>query len=112
MKFCPECDSILYYEETDNILMEKCKQCGYNMVCTDRIIETTIYKSSQLQSNDMRNYARYDPTLPRTIHKECPNINCPSRKNKLIQEAVFYSDPNTMKLIYTCTVCNTQWQYA
>jgi len=110
MKFCPECDSILYYIEENGKLHEKCKICGYNGICDDHVIETTIYKSSNFQTSDTINYSRYDVTLPRTIHKQCPNEQCPSRKNNDLQEAVFYPDPITMKLVYMCIVCNTKWQ--
>lgn len=111
MKFCPECDSMLYYVEENNILYEICKVCGYKDQCHDHVIESSIYKITNIQT-ETNNFTRYDPTLPRTIHNECPNDDCPSRKNKNIQEAVFYSDKLTMKLIYICTVCNTQWQYS
>lgn len=110
MKFCPECASMLYYIEENSLLNEKCKNCGYSDVCNDRIIESSIYKISK--SKETNSYIRYDPALPRTIHKECPNEDCPSRKDKAIQEAVFYPDPQSMKLIYICVVCNTQWQYS
>lgn len=112
MKFCPECNSLLYYIEIDTILHEKCKICGFLQPSTDRLIEKKIYKSNNLETVENVNYFIYDPTLPRTIHQECPNTNCLSRKDKKLQEAVLYNDPETMKIIYICTVCNTQWSYA
>jgi DNA-directed RNA polymerase subunit M/transcription elongation factor TFIIS len=112
MKFCPECESMLHYAEESEKLTERCKNCGYKDICQDRVIETTNYKKSNMQSLNSKNYSRYDNTLSRTIHKECPNNDCPSKNNKALQEAVFYPDSLTMKLIYICTVCNTQWQYS
>jgi DNA-directed RNA polymerase subunit M/transcription elongation factor TFIIS len=112
MKFCPECDSMLYHIESNGELIEKCKECDYSSPCYDRIIETNVYKNTTLQSADSKRYIRYDPALPRTIHKECPNEDCPSRNNKLLQEAVFYPDRLTMKLIYICVICNTEWKYS
>ena len=111
MKFCPECSSMLYYIEENAALYGKCKNCGYSAECHDRIIESVIYKINNIHSTESKNYLRYDPTLPRTIHKKCPNNDCPSRKNKVLQQAVFYPDQTTMKLIYICTVCNTEWRY-
>ncbi len=108
MKFCPECSSMLYYIEETAVLYEKCKNCGYSSECNDRIIESNIYKKSTIHDAESKSYLRYDSTLPRTIHKECPNPDCPSRKNKVLQQAVFYPDPMTMKLIYICTTCNTE----
>lgn len=112
MKFCPECESMLYYVEEENNLTEQCKNCGYKGVCNDRIIESSIYKVSNLQTLNTKNYSTHDPRLSRTIHKQCPNPNCPSRKDKLLQEAVFYPDSLTMKLVYICVACDTQWQYS
>jgi hypothetical protein len=102
---------MLNYIEENNALYEICNNCGHKDVSHDRIIESTIYKISNKNIGN-NNYIRYDPTLPRTIHKECPNDECPSRKDKKMQEAVFYPDKLTMKLIYICIVCNTQWQYS
>lgn len=112
MKFCPECDSLLYYHEDSNILYEKCDNCGYTAECQEHVIDSKSYQKNNLQITEAKSYARYDNALPRTIHKECPNKDCPSRKNKVLQEAVYYPDKLTMKLIYICTVCNTQWQYS
>ena len=111
MKFCPECDSMLYYIEEGGTLYNKCKICGYSSTCSDRVIESNIYRIGNISHDESRNYYRYDPALSRTKHKECPNVDCLSRKNKVLQEAVFYSDPLTMKLIYICTLCNTEWKY-
>lgn len=110
MKFCPTCDSMLYYREEANILYEKCDSCGYKGESNDYIIESTNYKITDLQIAEAQSYARYDDSLPRTIHKKCPDEKCPSHKNKLLQEAVYYPDKLTMKLIYICVVCNTKWQ--
>lgn len=110
MKFCPECDSMLNYIEENALLHVKCNNCGYFDECSDRVIESYIYKSKNI--NVTNKYAIFDPSLPRTIHKECPNDKCPSRKDKGLQEAVFYPNKNTMELIYICTFCNTQWQYS
>lgn len=112
MKFCPECNSLLYYIEIDGVLNEKCKVCGFNQPSKDRLIERTIYKTNNLETAENISHFISDNTLPRTIHQQCPNPNCPSRKDKKLQEAVMYSDPETMKIIYICVVCNTQWSYA
>lgn len=111
MKFCPECNSILHYVEDEGVLKEKCRSCTYINECDVRIIDTMEYKQKgSLMEN--KTYYIYDPTLPRTTKKECPNKDCPSRDNKMIQEAVFYSNDKTMKLIYICVVCNTEWSYS
>ena len=112
MKFCPECESMLYYREENNQLNDVCNDCGYSQVCENHVIESSIYNIKKLQNVDTKNYVRYDNSLPRTVHKKCANNDCESRKNNNIQEAVYYPDQHTLKLIYVCTVCNTQWQYS
>jgi len=112
MKFCPECESMLYYSEENGDLYEKCKDCGYKMICNNHVIESSIYKIKVLQNTELKNNVIYDNALPRTIHKKCPNDDCESRKNTKLQEAVYYPDQITLKLIYFCTTCNTQWQYS
>lgn len=112
MSFCPNCNNILnYIENTEGILEEKCKVCNYSTECNKRIISTTLYKKNENYIEN-KHYYVYDPTLPRTKHKICPNENCPSRKNTVLQEAVFYSDPVTLRVIYICVVCKTEWKYS
>jgi len=112
MNFCPECDSMLYYVEENNKLMNKCNICGYKDVSDSKVISSNVYKKENIQEINTKNYNIYDVSLSRTIHKECPNEDCASRKNKVLQESVFYSDLLTMKLVYNCVVCNTKWQYS
>ena len=112
MKFCKQCNNILYPVEENDTLFEKCHSCGFSEKYTNKIIDTTIYKTSNIQDIGTKNYLIYDITLPRTIHKVCPNDNCPSRTNKALQEAVFFNDSNSLKLVYICMACNTEWRYS
>lgn len=112
MKFCPNCDSLIYYNEENDTLFETCEHCGFKEKCNQRLIASTNYTIKNLQMDEAKGYVRYDDALPRTIHKECPNKDCPSSKNKALQEAVYYPNKQTMKLVYVCVACNTQWQYS
>lgn len=114
MKFCPDCDSLLHYIEdnAESKLFEVCKNCDYKDICNDFIIETSNYKGITSQLMDNKRYYIYDNTFPRTKQKICPNVDCASRKNIILQDAIFYSDPISMKLIYICSVCNTEWKYS
>ena len=109
MKFCPECDSMLYYVEHNNKLLEKCKSCNYFSECNDKIIETSMYKLHNTETIGSKSYIIYDNTLPRTTNKNCINGDCPSKKDINKKEMVFYPNPVNMKLIYICTACNTQF---
>jgi DNA-directed RNA polymerase subunit M/transcription elongation factor TFIIS len=112
MQFCPECQNKLFPSEEDGTLWNKCRNCGYKAEYTQSLIEKKVYKSSALRSIEINKYMVYDPSLPRTIHNTCPNRECITHKKPELQEAVYIQDPNTIKLIYICTQCQTEWKYA
>jgi DNA-directed RNA polymerase subunit M/transcription elongation factor TFIIS len=112
MQFCKECDSKLFpIEENDN-LWNKCMECGFKEEYTNSIIEKKNYKGKEILVADNNKFLIYDPTIPRTIHKQCPNKNCISIEKPELQEAVFIQDPITIKLTYICVNCNTEWKYS
>lgn len=112
MKFCKECDSKLFpIEENDN-LWNKCMECGFKEEYTNSIIEKKNYKGKEILVADNNKFLIYDPTIPRTIHKVCPNKNCISVEKPKLQEAVFIQDPVTVKLTYICVNCITEWKYS
>jgi DNA-directed RNA polymerase subunit M/transcription elongation factor TFIIS len=110
MKFCSQCNNILYIKELENKLVNHCKICG-NMEDTDQyIIYEKKYTIKKIIDMNVRDII-YDPGYPRTIHKKCPNDKCPSIKNSKLQESIFIENNNTLKLTYICTECLTQWSY-
>lgn len=111
MKFCKECNNKLYPTEDDEKLINVCMDCGNKEEYTDNIVERRVYKISQINNLERNKYLIYDNTLPHTIHKICPNQNCPTKKDKSLQEAVFITDKVTLKVTFICTVCNTEWKY-
>ena len=113
MKFCNICENMLYSTESENKLFLKCKNCGFKEEQKNAIVATKIYKDSgDSADNSINKYLIYDPTLPRTNKKKCPNPLCETQKNKSKQEAVFFPIDETMKLVYICKVCNTEWKYS
>ena len=112
MKFCPECESLLMYSEENGKLMNKCRVCGYTNETDEVLIQTRKYKNISVGSDfvNRRNYI-YDPTLARTIHYNCPNKQCGTKKNEDKKEAVFFNEINSLKQVYICTVCNMEWKY-
>ena len=113
MKFCSECESMLYAKEgEEGGLYGECNNCGNVEPLKDSIIQENIYKTSGFQDFASKSNMVYDPSLPHTITKQCPNENCPSRKDNKLQEAVVVTNPKTIKLTYICTICKTEWKYA
>lgn len=113
MNFCPVCKNILYPTENkdgeENSLNVKCIKCGYHKPVTNSVIETFYYREQRhLVDNLSKNYI-YDPTHARTIHKECKNENCPSKKDKSLQEAVIIPNKNNLRITYLCKPCGTEW---
>ncbi len=112
MNFCPECQNKLFPSEEDGKLWNKCRICKFKKEHNESLIEKKVYKSSELRSIETNKDMIYDPTLPRTIYNTCPNKDCISHQKPELQEAVYIQDPNTIKLIYICIQCATEWKYA
>jgi DNA-directed RNA polymerase II subunit RPB9 len=111
MKFCQECNSILQPKENneDNKLYLICRQCGYKEENKSSVISKKIYKSNASDYIGSKSNMIYDNTLPHTKKKDCPNNDCPSKKNVDIKDVVFYTDSNTLKINFICAICKTEW---
>jgi hypothetical protein len=110
-EFCPECDNKLYPTEIDKELYNKC-DCGFKeLYDNNKIINKKNYKNKGSISINNNKYVIFDPAIPRTIHKVCPNKSCISVSNPELQEAVFKQDPITIRLEYICVHCRTEWKY-
>jgi DNA-directed RNA polymerase subunit M/transcription elongation factor TFIIS len=112
MQFCKNCDNKLYPIEEDEQLWNKCINCGFKEEYTEFVIDKKVYKNKNTVANDNNKFLIYDPTIPRTKQKVCPNKNCISIEKPSLQEAVFIQDPVTIKLKYICVNCNTEWKYS
>jgi DNA-directed RNA polymerase subunit M/transcription elongation factor TFIIS len=107
MQFCKQCDNTLYPAEEDDKLWNKCLDCGFKEENTNIVIEKKNYKNKNTIAADNNKFLIYDPTIPRTKQKPCPNKQCISVKNPELQEAILIQDPITIKLKYVCVNCNT-----
>ena len=113
MRFCKECDNMLYPFEhkvdgkKEGKLAFKCKICAFQ-----EVIEQTeedlncVYKSDQTRNQQKVAYQEYyvkDPTLSRTIR-----VTCDKCKSK---EAVTFCNPtkDKMQLYYACLNCKHYW---
>ena len=71
MKFCPECNNLLYYLESNDTIYLECNNCGHKEENDKNVLLTKLYKSdTEFSMSSNINY-KYDPTLPRTIHRPC-----------------------------------------
>ena len=117
MKFCKNCDNMLYTRlltEDSNQLIYYCRNCGntddeFNKdnIC---VSNTDISSKDTAYLEDINEYTNLDPTLPRTSNIKCPNQSCKSNhtsddpsitsKNEVIY--LRYDEIN-LNYVYSCT---------
>ena len=118
MIFCKSCDNMLYIrlsKEHSIQLIYYCRNCGntYEDIDKDNLCilttETNTTENAYLQ--DINEFTKLDPTLPRIHSVLCPNASCPTNKEGVPREIIYirYDDSN-MKYVYLCSECDTVWQ--
>jgi hypothetical protein len=112
MNFCTNCNTLLQKKELEQKLHEICHNCGFDRESRDELVSLSTYKNLFSLPNIFNRYVVYDPSLPRTKNKQCPNDTCPSRDDASKQEAVFFPERKTLRLTYVCCVCSTEWKYS
>lgn len=123
MKFCNNCDNMLYIRlltEESNQLIYYCRNCGNtddefskDNIC---VSNTDISSKDTAYLQDINEYTKLDPTLPRTGNIKCPNQSCKSNQvsddlSKSKNEVIYlrYDDIN-LNYVYICTQCDTIWK--
>ena len=123
MKFCKSCDNMLYIRllnEDSNKLIYYCRNCGdsYDEINEDNVcvLNTDITSKEKAYLQDINEYTKLDPTLPRTLNIKCPNQSCPSNEKSDLgeqskNEVIYlrYDDVN-LNYVYICTQCDTVWK--
>ena len=101
-------DKLIYY----------CRNCGNteeniktNNIC---VMETNYKISSQNIKQDINEFTKYDPTLPRISNIKCPNQNCTSNhpdSTESDREVIYLrTDDINMNYVYICSKCDTIWK--
>tara|TARA_B100001059_G_C17770427_1_gene548090 strand:+ start:776 stop:1138 length:363 start_codon:yes stop_codon:yes gene_type:complete len=108
--------------EDSNRLIYYCRNCGntYDDIDKDNVcvLNSNVNMQDKGYLQDINEYTKLDPTLPRTQNIKCPNQSCPSNhtgddsskltnKNEVIY--LRYDDIN-LNYIYICTQCDTTWK--
>lgn len=104
MKFCANCNNILYVNTVNNNLTYTCKVC-LNSIPADN--EDTLLLDVRLNNEEdllikyesLINLSIKDNTLP-LIHMKCKNSKC----DETILKYIILGD--SMQYIYICTKCN------
>uniref|UniRef100_UPI0035902760 DNA-directed RNA polymerase II subunit RPB9-like n=2 Tax=Myxine glutinosa TaxID=7769 RepID=UPI0035902760 len=90
IKFCPECDNMLYPKEDkeNRILLYACRNCDYQEESDNSCIFVNKRTHEVDELKQINADVAQDPTLPRTAVHPCPNIpqiRCYSNKRKLVE---------------------------
>lgn len=112
MNFCPECNNLLYFQENTENLFLKCNSCQYTIKYEKNVIDEKIYKSQSVYSDDTNEWTIFDVSLPHTKYKKCPNDNCITHKENKEVDTVMYTEKKTLKMLYICCYCKTEWKYS
>lgn len=111
MDFCPNCQSGLFPTEIEEELYLVCRICEHKEKNTKTVVKRKVYRANDVQDYGSNRYLRYDPTYPHTRRVKCPNDECPSVTDKDVpSDAIYFNDARNLKVIYICTVCNTEWK--
>jgi DNA-directed RNA polymerase subunit M/transcription elongation factor TFIIS len=119
MKFCDQCDNMMYMkinDENKNKLNYYCRSCGFeDTTLTEQgfcVLDTQIQKKEQKFNHIVNKYTKLDPTLPRVYNMKCPCETCKTNTEKASEptEIIYmrYDDDN-LKYIYICPSCDYYW---
>lgn len=112
MRFCRECNNMLYsIEERDSKAFLKCRSCPYEEEITKEnavVYEHDLHEDTSVQYS-INPYLKYDPTLPTFTNMVCLNTECPTRgKDSNIKGIKL--DPVNVAWLYQCVVCDKTWK--
>ena len=119
MNFCPECDNLLYYMTSGEVRSHYCKNCGYKREITTLNPENSLVYENYIKEQPLHydfvvnEFTKNDPTLPKSSTIVCPNKECLCNKEpEKYKRDVRYikHDPESMKFIYICVLCDTKWK--
>ena len=123
MHFCNNCENMLYIRLSDeesesNKLIYSCRNCGNTEdtftsknIC---VLENSYKNTESNIKQDINEYTKFDPTLPRINNIKCPNQACSSNREgaTLADKEVIYLrvDDVNMNYVYICAKCDTIWK--
>ena len=120
MKFCANCDNMLYIRmcdsENSNAIKYYCRNCGYEDDTVQKdgvcVLKTQLRKSGQKFNHIINRYTKLDPTLPRIYTIRCPSEACTTNVERVEHPEIIYMryDDENMKYLYLCVECDTTWK--
>ena len=113
MKFCKNCQNMLYISVDESNLKYYCKNCNFSETDNYSARAVCVLQSNHNTSQDgnykhyMNPNIKYDPTNPRVNNIDCPNKSCTKKPNEVIYMKYGHVD---MKYLYFCCHCETFWR--
>ena len=113
MKFCQDCDNMLYTqvfsEENNNKLVHYCLNCNQrydNVELKDNCLFEIDFNIDNIKKESCINkYTTEDPTLPVAKGIKCPNKKCPVVPPETSKIVYINYDTEKMKYTYICLNC-------
>ena len=116
MKFCNNCDNMLYIKINDDIIQFYCRHCGNSETNLDKnlcIINTNLKETETSFDYIINEFTKMDPTLPRINNILCPNEKCSTNTQEgANKREIIYIRYNNidMKYLYLCSTCDKIWK--
>ena len=108
MHFCPNCNSLVIYDNPSGKLQLICQSCGFKDELKSD--QTLVYSHSNISNTN--NYTlptpltKYDQTLYSTSKPACPNTEC----TELVPQVLMFNRPHQNRTIFfCCAACGTSW---
>lgn len=105
MRFCKECNNMLYANENkeEKLLRFHCKNCNYI-----EPVDTSDQKTNRVYTNEIKlgqSAIKIDPCIVNDpTYSRTKNVSCPVCYHN---EAIFFQNPNSldtgMKLVFVCS---------
>ncbi|MHA1382936.1 MAG: transcription factor S [Candidatus Helarchaeota archaeon] len=107
MRFCPECENLLYPTTKKNVKYLVCRFCGYETKVDSEKDDTADYKIEEKihHGNDVEIMEEEEP-LPKIA------VECPKCGNDFAFHWEKYNDDGELVLLYRCTRCKHVWKEA
>ena len=114
MKFCENCNNMMYIKVDDTDFKYYCKNCNFTINedshVSKCIMHTNLEENISNYKQFVTPYIKYDKTLPRVNNIICPNPSCSKEKDK--DNMVVYIKYNNLKMLYLyyCCHCEHFWR--
>ncbi len=112
MKFCRQCNNMLYsIEERESKAYLKCRSCPYEEEVTEEnpvVYEHNLEQDTSVQYS-INPYLKYDPTLPTFTTMVCPNETCTTHGGPSNIKGIKL-DTRKLLWFYQCVACGMTWK--